>query len=290
MATIATIAAVTIAGLLLRSVTTHRRWERWERDRRRELEAYCLLEMTLPAQGDPRKRTERAKRVARLIADRSIFARSAVFLAEETGQLICVGSCGMNDLSLAALDAWCARCLQEESASSRHSKERMNGAGYRSFSVPMAALEQQGGLAGGTCLTATLVPIRLQRGRLVGLLAVCGSRELRLDAERTEQAVAPLELLAAKLARTLERAMLMDRLIQVERLAGAAQLAAGVADALVDPLRAVLDRSELIAGTTNEARVREHAQAIVVEVEQMTETLGLLRDAWRPREEGVQTS
>ena len=276
---------VAIGGLLLWRLATHRRWRRWERARRRELEAYCTLEMTLPMHGDPRKRTERAKRVARLVTDRSVFARSAVFLPDEAGRLICVGSCGMNDVSLGTLDAWCERCLLEESAAPQHGKERLSVAVRRSFTVPMASMEESGGLASGVCTTATMIPIRLQRGRLVGLLTVCGSRVRRLSVERSEEAVAPLELLAAKLARTLERAMLMDRLIQVERLAGAAQLAAGVAESLVGPMRRVLDRAELIVGTTNETRVREHSQAIAAEAEQMTQTLGVLREAWRPREE-----
>ena len=79
--------------------------------------------------------------------------------------------------------------------------------------------------------------------------------------------------------------MLMDRLIHVERLAGAAQLAAGVAEALVEPLREVLDRSELIAGTTVDVRVREHARAILALAHGMSETLASLREVWRPRDE-----
>ena len=276
------IAAVVTVGLLLHKMADHRRWRLWERARRLELEAYCTLEFTLPTHGDPRKRTDRAKRLARMMVDWSIFAHSAVFLPDEAGRLVCAGSRGMDDLSLDALADCCERCEREESAPPPHAKEWLIEAARRSFSVPLNVERAGEGMTRPDCASATLIPMRLHRGRLVGVLAVCGSRERRLSVVRSEEAVVPLELLAAKLARTLERAMLMDRLIQVERLAGAAQLTAGVAEALIEPLRDVLDRSELIAGTTTDARTREHARAILAGAAGMSETLNTLRDAWRP--------
>jgi signal transduction histidine kinase len=105
----------------------------------------------------------------------------------------------------------------------------------------------------------------------LGAVAVCGEGDQ-----------APIEGLAAKLARTMENAALAERLLRSEKLAGLGQLAGGVAHALNNPLTAVMGFAELIGETTGEGRVREDAAIIVGEAARMRETVQSLLDLWRP--------
>ncbi len=119
-----------------------------------------------------------------------------------------------------------------------------------------------------------MAPLWTTGGRMLGAVAVCGD-----DVERE---MGPIEGLAAKLARTMENAALAERLLRSEKLAGLGQLAGGVAHALNNPLTAVMGFAELIAETTDEARVREDAGTIVREAARMRETVQSLLDLWRP--------
>jgi signal transduction histidine kinase len=119
---------------------------------------------------------------------------------------------------------------------------------------------------------------------MVGAIAVWGNEhefDPRWLGDAAED-LAPIEALAAKLARTMENAALAERLLQSEKLAGLGQLAGGVAHALNNPLTAVMGFAELIAETTDEARVREDAATIVREAMRMRETVQSLLDLWRP--------
>ena len=71
----------------------------------------------------------------------------------------------------------------------------------------------------------------------------------------------------------MENAALAERLMRAEKLAGLGQLAGGVAHALNNPLTAVLGFAELIANTTEEARVKEDAAIIVREALRMRQTV-----------------
>ena len=111
-------------------------------------------------------------------------------------------------------------------------------------------------------------------GRMMGALAVCADgRGLDGWLIGLDKAMAPVEALAEKLARTMENEAMAEKLLRAEKLAGLGQLAGGVAHALNNPLTAVLGFAELIAETSAEARVRKDAATIAAEALKMKDTV-----------------
>jgi hypothetical protein len=276
-------ALLLVVRMLWRRATMHRGQAEWERRRRLELEAYSGLEVTLPVGAEPRKLVEQGKRVCRLIAEKSHFPKAALYLRSASGEMVCAGSCGMDDLTLAALDVWGERIVLEEGNEKDRDAERRGRDAVRSFSVVLGAREVFDAMPGQGCREATIVPLRMLRGRLVGALAVCSDGVAVLKAEQVAQAIVPLEVLGARLAGFVERTLLMQRLIEVERLAAAGQIVAGVARELTEPLAAVLGLAELMVESAAEPRVQQDAEMIVEQGMRMQEVLEGLRGFWRPR-------
>lgn len=77
MAPVASLAAIALllplALILWRSNQTRRLWSYWERDRLRELEAYCWLQINLPLDAEHRLLSEQAKLICKLVAEMSIY-------------------------------------------------------------------------------------------------------------------------------------------------------------------------------------------------------------------------
>ena len=256
----------------------------WERSRRLEMETYSRLEMKLPLDAEPRKLAERAKRVCRMIAEKSCYPKSAFYLRSASGELTCAGSCGMDDLTLAALNIWSARIVLEEGTETGRDNERRGQDAVKSFSVVLGERDEFDLMPGLGYRTATIVPLRMLRGRLVGAIAVCSDAVMTLEAEQVVQAIIPIEVLAARLAGFVERSLLVQRLIEVERLAVAGQLVAGVARELTEPLTAVLGMAEMMAESATEGRAQKETAQIVSHAMKMQEILDGLRGFWRPRE------
>ena len=84
---------------------------RRERLLREELETYARLDATLPPGGDARAL---AKRICRMVAEKSAFRRAALMLRDAEGRLYVAGSSGMDDLTVAALTSWGAEVVEEE--------------------------------------------------------------------------------------------------------------------------------------------------------------------------------
>ncbi len=280
-------------GLLLAMTMVWRRRrseqkeQQWQRARLEELEAYGRFEGELPGDSEPRKLADQAKRVCRLVAEKSVFARAALLVRNREGRLVCAGSGGMDDLTLAAIDQFGEGLMRDEPTDViEHAVGRERGSG-KSFPVVLGEWGTFGAIP--DCHEATIIPLRLSRGRLVGVLAVCPGAALQpgerqLQGGQTAQAIMPLEILASKLARTLERGLLIERLLELKRLAGAGQIVASVARELTAPVTAVLSLAESVAETASEPRVRQDGEAIAERVTEMRETLRRLSDFWKPRE------
>ena len=293
--------AVVVAGWLgfvswalwyrTRSNNLERRRERLLRE---ELESYARLDATLPPGGDARAL---AKRICRMVSDKSAFRRSALLLRNAEGRLYVAGSAGLDGPAVAALDAWGALVVQQECgavAASPHPtpspQHSFAGArvGMKSFLLDLPSPGELRALpAGRMTLTslhgrAILLPMRTSAGHIVGALAVSAEADAPAWAPSLEEAIPPLEALAVKLARATERATLGERLARAERLASLGQLAGGVAHELNNPLTAVLGFAELIAETAAESRVREDAHTIVTEALRMREIIQNLVNFWRP--------
>jgi signal transduction histidine kinase len=266
----ALLCALAVAWGLVRRARLHASEQ--VRDRRvlREMEAYARLDARVPEGGDVRGL---GIRVCRVVAEVSAFRRVAMLARDGEGRLFVAGSAGMDDLTVEALNGWGERWVRLAGAGPGVRAGMRSGAwavpglkaGTGSFVVELGV--------GSELMGCGMAPLWTTGGRMLGALAVCGD---------DVGAMGPIEGLAAKLARTMENAALAERLLRSEKLAGLGQLAGGVAHALNNPLTAVMGFAELIAETTDEARVKEDAGIIVREAARMRETVQSLLDLWRP--------
>ena len=266
--------------------------ERWrERRMREELEAYAEVDTSLTrgmgAGLDPME-TGRAlaKRVCRVVAEKSVFRRVTMLLRNAEGRFVCVGSVGVDDLTVAALHEWCEKVVGEERT---QGAARSIRAGVKSFAIPLGEWGRFDPEVGTWALEgkrerrrwrrAMVAPVRTRTGRLMGAIVVCADGTAETGVEK---AMGAIETLAARLSTAMENELLAERLLRAEKLAGLGQLAGGVAHALNNPLTAVLGFAELIAETTGDVRVRQDAGTIVGEALKMKETVEKLTEFWRP--------
>ena len=107
-----------------------------ERRMREELEAYARLDASL-AQGALGRVDQvvaakaLALRVCRAVAEKSAFRRVVMLLRNAEGRLRCVGSTGVDDLTLAAIERWAEQVVQQERDGSRGEDERVAWARQR---------------------------------------------------------------------------------------------------------------------------------------------------------------
>lgn len=300
---------------------------RRERRLREELEAYAQLNATL-AHGTAGRADQvsaakaLAMRVCRTVAEKSSFTRVMMLLRDAEGSLRCVGSIGVDDLTVAALERWGEQVvLAERNAGSGQGTTRaglkdggrkaspLGPAGAKSSQISLGEWQQfdpevsswrmSGKRERRQWRRAIVFPVRTGAGhgsrntggRLVGAIVVCADglslpREVAPKAQatefRTDKLVSGLETLAARLGTAMENEALGERLLRAEKLAGLGQLAGGVAHALNNPLTAVLGYADLLAETSAEPRVREDAQTIATEALKMKATVQRLTEFWRP--------
>jgi signal transduction histidine kinase len=240
---------------------------RREKKREEELEAYARLDVRLSAKGDA---VELARQVSRLVAEKSAFCRAAMLVRDAEGRLSVAGSAGMDDLTVQLVNAWA------EGAEKLEARQGMR-VGTRSFAVGLGRRAEDVGYQ-----WAVVIPLWTTGGRMLGALAVGADDVMGVRRSALKKALEPLEALALKMERVLENAVLAERLMRAERLAGLGLLAEGMAHALNNPLTAVLGFAELISATTGEERVKEDAEIIVREAQRMRQTVETLLEFWRP--------
>jgi C4-dicarboxylate-specific signal transduction histidine kinase len=251
---------------------------------REELEAYAQLDARVSADGDM---SDLAKKVSRLIVEKSAFHRAAMVVRDGEGRLYVAGSVGMDEQTIAALGTWGDEVVTAERSGRIGARRGDGGSGMRvgrkSFAVVLGK-----GAAGVGCGRAIVMPMWTTSGRMVGALAVCADGLLSVRRSAVTEAIVALEALAVKLGRSLENAALAERLLRAEKLAGLGLMAGGVAHALNNPLTAVMGFAELIAHTTSEPRVQEDAETIVHEAKRMRETVASLANYWQPMAQAVE--
>ena len=304
------VTGIACAGRRWRRQARERRWEAArERRIREELEVYAGLDVSISARARLGARVETAsvsaveaaralgKRVCRAVAEKSVFTRVALLLRDAEGRFACVGSVGVDDLTLRAVQAWGGRMLEEERSGRLNSGVAAGSAGG-SFSIELGAWNEFDPEVGSWALSGRkerrrrrrgiATPIRAGGGRMAGAIVVCADGA-EFDAlmqtdewGRRGKAMGAIESLAGRMAAEIGNEAMAERLVRAEKLAGLGQLAGGVAHALNNPLTAVLGYAELIAESTGDARVREDARTILGEAVKMKETVGRLIEFWRP--------
>ena len=288
-------------GWQMRRQATQQRVERMrERRLREELEGYARLDVRTGADDPVAQARALAKRVCRTIADLSAFPKVAMLLRDAEGRMYCASSAGVDDLTVQALQAWGESVVEEERAARLRATTGLKGGPksqpksfpiqlgeWTKFDPEVAAWAMSGKKERRRWRRGIVAPIRTHDGRLLGAVVVCsdGSRADRNDGERAQRleiAIGPIELLAGRLAMSMESRMMSERLLRAEKLAGLGQLAGGVAHALNNPLTAVLGFAELIAESSDEERVRQDADTIRTEALRMRDTVQRLTEFWRP--------
>jgi len=253
----------------------HARQRRWEQRLREEFDAYAHLDARLREDDDIR---ELAQRVCRLVSRKSAFQRVAMLAYGGEGRLFVASSVGMEEQMVHALHEWGERVMEKEGASEA---ERVAAMGVKVGSASYAVVlgKRQADIG---CGRAVMIPFWTSGGQIAGALAVCADRLVSMPRNVIKEAIRPLEALAVKLGREIESANLAEGLGRAEKLTGLGLLASGVAHALSNPLTTVLGFSELIAETTNQARVRADAEMIGQEARRMRDTVQNLLNFGRP--------
>ena len=284
--------------------------ERWrERRMREELEAYARLDASTQvdlARGLDAHDAQKALagRVCRVVAEHSVFKRVTMLLRNPEGRFGCMGSTGVDDLTVAALHRWGEEVVAGERLGAKNKfgwgeggrvPSTAAGSGMKSFAIALGEWQNFDREVGSWALSGKKERRRWRRGivapiwvgggsgRMVGAIAVCadgGGADGWMAG--LDKAMGAIEALAAKLARTIENEAMAERLLRAEKLAGLGQLAGGVAHALNNPLTAVLGFAELINETSAEPRVRKDAGTIALEALKMKETVARLLEFWRP--------
>jgi signal transduction histidine kinase len=294
------LAAMALAVVAWRAVQAGRRLAAEvarERRMREELEVYAGLDVSPGAVRGNKLETTRAlaRRVCRAVAEKSVFSRVTMLVRDAEGQFACVGSVGADDLTVAALQTWGEKVVEEERGGAVRVGAR-NAA--KSFAVALGDWREFDREVGSWALSGKaerrrsrrgiVVPIRFGMGRMAGAIAVCADGRdfdalMRAGVEGgLARAMGPIEALAGRIATAMENETMAEQLERAEKLAGLGQLAGGVAHALNNPLTAVLGFAELIGETARESRVRLDARTIVVEALKMKATVGRLVEFWQP--------
>jgi signal transduction histidine kinase len=274
--------AITTAGLAgwLAVVWRQARGQTFERSRERrireELEAYACLN---PRLGPGEDLAALSQHVCRVIAQKSLFRRVAVIARNPEGRLNTMGSAGMDQDIVEALNAWAGNIAEPvhsavpANTNLRSTLGRGIDVGMRSRAIVPAGYRGR----------VIVIPFATTGDRrLMGAIVVCADRMLSVRRSLVDETVGPLETLATKLGRAIENAALAERLLRAEKLAGLGLLASGVAHALNNPLTAVLGFAELIAETAGQPRLQEDAETIVREAQRMRDTVQSLLNLWRP--------
>ncbi|NYF91168.1 HAMP domain-containing sensor histidine kinase [Tunturiibacter empetritectus] len=260
---------------------------RRERREQEELRAYAGLDVRLGADAEM---PELAVRVSRLMAEKSVFRRTAVLVRDAAGVLAVAANAGMEETTVGSLNAWAEGVVEAERRGGIGTRRGEGGLGRRvknnAFAVVFEGGRGQSARLGEEARGAIVVPLWTTSGRMMGALAVGADGLLSVRQRELEEVLWPLEALGVKVARAMENVALAEKLMRAERLAGVGMLAGGMAHALSNPLTAVLGFAELIAGSTGEARVKEDAEIIVREALRMRQTVETLLEFWKPVGQG----
>lgn len=217
-----------------------------ERRMREELEAYAGLEVMLAQEAHSdfeqlRPAKALATSVCRTVAQKSVFRRVLMLLRDAEGNLCSVGSTGVDDLTLNAVERWAKQVVSEENEEREGSLKASTLAGdreaksipislgeWQQFDREISAWELSGKKERRRWRRAIVLPVRTIAGkdqarRLVGAIVVCtdGLAVPVLDEAggrlAVEQMLSPLESLAAMLGPAMQNAAQEEQMLRAEK-------------------------------------------------------------------------
>ncbi|MBT9332192.1 sensor histidine kinase [Paracidobacterium acidisoli] len=279
--TLSLVKVVTAAGMIVLVLEEELAANEASRQRdhraRIELEQYSRLDLYL----DPyRDVVEHYDSICETIVAQSRFSQAAIVLCNADRVYGLAGKAGMEGALQGALHALAGRLTPDRIREFSRTKYFQFEIG-NTARVDLSYLFEPGDeLKLLNYTTAYVVPMYTRSGMLEGLVLLSRLRDAGTPLRADD--VLPLELLVARIAAARESNLLVQRVVQSEKLAGLGQIAGGVAHELNNPLTVVLGYAELIQDSDADDAMREYAQVIREEARRMKRIIESMVRFWRP--------
>ena len=250
-----------------------------ERRARKELEAYMKVVL-------PRRRVEdfdrQANQICQAINEHSRFTRAALILGQSTGRYRLIGAAGFDDAALTALESLTARIpiagfLAPSSAPLAAEESQSFSLSLEPWLLPGDDLER-------LHLTEVVAVPLASRAETEGALLLAQSNGAAQPLQADD--LFPIEVLAERIQASRSQTMMLEKLIEAEKLAGLGQLANNVTRQLNNPLTVILGYASLLEVTpAMSAQERKGVEAILAEARNMRASLESLSRTSRAQSE-----
>jgi C4-dicarboxylate-specific signal transduction histidine kinase len=235
---------------------------------RTELEAYTRGVLS-------RRRLEdfdrQANQICQMITSNSRFAQAALIFLQPSGQYRLVGAAGLDDAALNGLESLTARIPVDNFLAPGAAPTAAEGS-------PSFALSLEPWLLPGDDLErlhmTKVIAVPLQGGRsgTDGAIFLAGLREPGQPLQADD--LVPVEVLSARIEASRSQTMMLEKLVDAEKLAGLGQLANNVTRQLNNPLTVILGYASLLEATpVMSPQERKGVEAILTEARNMRATL-----------------
>jgi signal transduction histidine kinase len=262
---------VAAAGMILLALedqlAANKAGEQRERRARKELEAYANLILSRRRVEDfDRQSTE----VCQTVVSNSRFSQAALLLLRESGRYRLAGSAGLDEATVAALDALAVRIpvtgfLARSTAPLAVEHSQALNLSFVPWLLPGDDLKRM------HYTSAIAVPMA-GRTATEGALLLSGLR--RPNEPLRADDLLPVELLTARLHAVRSHTTMLEKLIDSEKFAGLGQLAGTVTQQLNNPLTVILGYASLLEETQGlDHHERRGVDAILTEARRMKTTL-----------------
>jgi signal transduction histidine kinase len=255
-----------------------------ERRARLELEAYTSLALS-------RRRVEDFDRqgdeICETVAAHSRFSQAALLL-ESGGRYHLSGSAGLEAATVAGLGELAARITTADFLAPGSVPSAVERS--QTLKLDLTPWLRPGDDLARRRFTAALAVPMTGRSATEGALLLAGMRPIRgnllnhfAEPLRADDLL-PIEMLTARLQATRSQTMMLEKLIDSEKLAGLGQLASNVAQQLNNPLMVILGYASLLEEATLKPQERKGVESILTEARRMKSTLESLSRISRPHD------
>ncbi|HEX3892130.1 MAG TPA: HAMP domain-containing sensor histidine kinase [Terracidiphilus sp.] len=240
-----------------------------DRDRRArsELDAYTKIVLS-------RRRVEefdrQANALCQSITAHSRFAQAGLLLLQPSGQYRLAGTSGFDEAALSALESLSGRIgargfLAQDVTPLAVENSRSYTLSLEPWLLPGDDLER-------LHLTKVMAVPLVGKAETEGALILTGLRDPRLSLSAED--LFPIEAFAARIQASRQQTLLLEKMVEAEKVAGLGQLANNVTRQLNNPLTVILGYASLLEVTpAMSAQERKGVEAILSEARNMRTTL-----------------